>query len=395
MKIGIVVDNELDNDHRVLKQINQLVNAKHDVFVICFDFGNNYKKYDTFSVTRISINQNFKNVLVLLSTRFSFYERLWAKNISNFITTNDLEAIHCHDLYLSKASKKGIETSNSTNLKLTLDLHENYPAAINTYNWATKGWRKLIVNPQKWYDLEFEYLNYADTIITLSDWFSSDLISRFPALKEKEFITHPNLLDLPSFKIFEKNKAEIKFSKKNITLIYFGVVAQRRGIMQIMPWLEKMLKDGFLFHLLIIGPVDKADSNHFNSLLKLPELSKNTTYIDWANIASLPAYLKQADIGLAPFEVNAQHNSGVANKLYQYMYGAIPILATACKAQKELIQESECGLIYSDFESFEKQLKNLLNNKELRSKLGKNGCTKLNQLYNSKTDEKFLDVYNG
>lgn len=393
MRIGIVVDNEFDNDHRVQKQVNQLVKAKHDVFVICFNFGRKYKKYNTFKVTRISINQNLKNGLVLLSTRFSFYEKLWAKNISIFITTNDIEAIHCHDLYLSKACKKGIEISNSPTLKLTLDLHENYPAAINTYNWATKGWRKLIVNPKKWYDLEFEYLNFADAIITLSDWFSSDLTNRFPSLKSKKFVTHPNLLDISSFQKFEKTESKIKYSKKNVTLIYFGVVAQRRGIMQIMPWLEKMLQDGLNFHLLIIGPVDKADSKLFFRLLKSPKLVDNSTHINWADIASLPAYLKEADIGLAPFEVNAQHNSGVANKLYQYMYGAIPILATACKAQKELIQESECGFVYSDFESFKKQLKDLLSNKKLREELGKNGHKKLFQHYKSKADEEFLDIY--
>ena len=48
---------------------------------------------------------------------------------------------------MSKASKKGIQKSGVT-IPLTLDLHENYPAAINSYQWATKGWRQYIVQPK-------------------------------------------------------------------------------------------------------------------------------------------------------------------------------------------------------------------------------------------------------
>lgn len=392
MKIGIVVDNEFDSDHRVQKQVAQLVEANHEVFVICFDFGKEYKKYNTFKVTRIAINQTLKNILVLLSTRFFFYEKLWSSNITKFIHTHKLEAIHCHDLYMAKATKKGIQKS-AFNLKLTLDLHENYPYAINTYKWATIGWRKIIVNPKKWFRLEFEYLNYADNIITLSNSFSNNLTTRFPALKTKKFVTHPNLFNFSNFKKFENNIPKVKYTSKRVTLLYFGVIAQRRGLLQIMPWLDQLLENGLEFSLLIIGPVDKADSHKFDTLLKLPNLSNHTTYLKWADISTLPYYLNKANVGLAPFEVNPQHDSGVANKLYQYMYGAMPILATACKAQKELIETAECGLIYSDSNSFKTQLKKLVQIEVLRNQLGVNGKNHLTTLYKSNVDKEFLELY--
>jgi len=392
MKIGVIVDNEFDNDHRVQKQIKQLLLAGHSIFVLCLDFGSTYKKYTEITVARIPISQTFKNVLVMLSTRFSFYENLWAQHISKFIKTYQLEALHSHDLYMAKASRDGINNSNPS-ASLTIDLHENYPAAINSYQWATKGWRQLVVSPKKWFNKELEYLRYSDHIITLSESFKQDLLIRFPELQLKKIEVHPNFPDFKSFKLFENSSVEINFSSTIPTLFYFGVVAKRRGIIDLLPWLEKLLNNGYTFHLLIIGPVDKADKEVFTNYLKLKLLQKNSTYLPWADISLLPAYLKQIDIGLAPFEVNPQHDSGVANKLYQYMYGAIPILATECKAQKELIHNSNCGLTYSNYTTFKIQLKKLLESKEYREQLGSNGKKELLQLYKSEADQKFLKLY--
>mgnify|MGYP000167604936 CR=1 FL=1 len=392
MRIGVVVDNEFDNDHRVQKQVKQLVKANHSVFVLCFDFGETYKLYTDIDVHRITINRTVKNILVLFSTRFTFYEDLWTKHIARFTKINAIEALHSHDLYMAKASRKAID-QNRIKIPFTIDLHENYPAAINSYQWATKSWRKFIVNPKKWYAKEKEYLDYADSIITLSDSFRIDLINFFPELESKKFATHPNLPDFKSFQTFEKKFPKISFSSKIPTLFYFGVVAKRRGIINTLPWLAQLLTEGLKFHLLIIGPIDKADQKEFYQHLNAPVFKENSTYLPWIDISLLPSYLNSIDIGLAPFEVNPQHDSGVANKLYQYMYGSIPILATECKAQKKLIISANCGLVYNNFKSFRLQLKKLLENKEYRNQLGLNGKKELLRLYESGADQEFLKLY--
>lgn len=392
MRIGVVLDNEFDADHRVQKQVKQLIENKHDVFVICFDFGKNYKSYSNFKVTRIPINQTLKNILVLLNNRFFFYEYLWVKNICKLINSYQLDAIHCHDLYMSRPSKKAIIKSKY-NPVLTLDLHENYPHAINTYKWATKGWRKFIVKPKSWFVKEYEYLDYADNIVTLSESFTNNLKKKYPKLNKKKFVAHPNLFDFSNFTDNENYvpKTELEFNK--ITVLYFGVIAQRRGLLKTLPWIESLLNEGVDLHLLIIGPVDKADNKEFKKLLSLPKLSENHTYLKWIDIKELPYYLKKSAIALAPFEVNPQHDSGVANKIYQYMYGKIPVLASACEAQKELIENANCGYIFHDSQSFKKSLKTLVLNKTLRDRLGKNGYDKLVHLYNEKVDEKFIKLY--
>lgn len=393
MHIGVVVDNEFDNDHRVQKEIRLLLNDGHIVSVLCFDFNKTtLKSYSEFKVTRIRLHKKFRDLFVLLSTNFGFYRILWQKHISKFILENKIEAIHAHDLYMAKAAKKGIELSKKS-IPLVLDLHENYPAAINSYQWAIKGWRKYVVQPQKWYNKENTYLSYADRIITLSDSFKKDLISRFPNLKSTPIFVHPNMPDFESFSAFEKNEHTVTFNSEVPTLFYFGVVAKRRGIIDILPWIEDLLNQGQKFHTLIIGPVDKADKNDFLNYLNKPLLKANTTYIPWEDVKFLPAYLRKITIGLAPFQVNKQHDSGVANKLFQYMYGKIPILATKCKAQEDLITTANCGLLYDGKKEFETQLSKLLNSPELRLELGENGKTELLKLYKNNADTQFLNIY--
>lgn len=392
MNIGVVVDNEFDNDLRVQKEIRLLLAKGHMVSVLCFDFGRSYKTYHHINVVRVKIPKKIKDLLVLLSTNFGFYEALWKKNIAKFINNNNIEILHVHDLYLAKATKKGIDQSK-TSIPLVLDLHENYPAAISSYQWAIKGWRKYIVQPKKWYTKEAEYLAYADKLIVLSNSFKKNLTDRFSQLDSDAIYVHPNMPDFESFKAFENNEFSVDFESESPTLFYFGVVAKRRGIIDILPWLIKLHEAGKKFHTLIIGPVDKADKKAFFNYINHPSLKKNLTYIPWSDVKYLPAYLNKIAVGLAPFQVNAQHDSGVANKLFQYMYGKIPILATKCKAQQELIETSNCGLLYESQTDFSHQLNQLLDHPKLRDELGTNGHEALLKLYDKKADKQFLDIY--
>lgn len=392
MKIGVVVDNEFDHDHRVQKEIRMLQQEGHSISVLCFDFKKTYKTYPNLNVKRIRIPKKVRDLLVLLNTNFNFYELLWQKHIAQFIKENNLDALHVHDLYLSKAANKGIQQSTRA-IPLTLDLHENYPAAINSYEWAIKGWRKYVVQPKKWYQKEGEYLGYADNLIVLSDSFKDDLIKRFPFLKSENIFVHPNMPDFESYQDFEKTDYSVDFESDLPTLFYFGVVAKRRGVLDILPWIIELMEEGTKFHTLIIGPTDKADKAQFQSFINHPILKDYITYIPWSDVNYLPAYLKKITIGLAPFQVNAQHDSGVANKLFQYMYGEIPILATKCKAQQQLIEDSECGLLYDTKTEFKSAVKQLIESESLRKQLGVNGKQKLLELYQDKADWQFLKIY--
>ena len=380
MNIGIVLDNDLNDDARVIKQIG-ILKKNHNVYVLCYDFiGKSYKNIEGVKVNRIKIFIEIKNFIFLLFNFIPLYEIFWSYKISKFIKKNSIDIIHCHDLYMSKcvydANKK-----NKFKCKVILDLHENYPEVIKTYNW-TKGFiRNIIVRPNIWKRKEKEYLEYPDKIIVLSNHFKKIILDKYSFILEKNILVYPNVIDFKRFKNFQIDQSIERSNLK--TLLYYGVVGERRGIFHLITSLKEIIKKGYRLNLLIIGPIDKADKIKFLDLIESNYLRKYIKYIPWINIEKLPTYLNISDICTAPFLVNKQHESGVANKIFQYMYGKKPIIASNCKPQAELIKNFKCGLIYEDIDDLTNKIIYLIKNPVEIERMGNNGFNNLHKFYNN------------
>jgi glycosyltransferase involved in cell wall biosynthesis len=396
MKIGIVVDNELNNDKRVLREAEILRNHGYEVSVLCFGFGNMlYESPEGLTVVRKRINRRWKNTMFFFQNLFPCYERFWKNAVKQFLIENKIEALHVHDLYLSKAAHEGIMKSGRP-IPMVLDLHENYPYAVTTYNW-TKGFpRRLLSQPRLWIKKEKEYLDYADRIITLSDEFSDLLIKKYPELPTRIFTAIPNVPDLSE----QIGKADVTLKvvikESGPVLFYYGVVAERRGIFDVLEAFESLIREGKYLVLMIIGPADKKDRRKFKKSLSSPVISRRVYYLPWIDGSELPAYLKLADICLAPFHKNPQHESGVANKIFDYMLGAKPVVASDCLPQKRLIEQISCGIIYSDIEEMKEAIRKLSADGNLRKKMGDSGYKAILDHYN--TDlirERLLLLYTG
>lgn len=389
MKIGFVVDNELINDKRVLREIDILKESGYEIFVLCFGFDKKiYPPVDGISVTRIRINRKIKNTLFFFLNLVPVYEILWSSAIKNFIKGNDLAALHTHDLYMSKAGHKGIKGSGKK-IPMVLDLHENYPYAVTTYNWTRGILRNLLSQPQKWQKKEREYLGYADRIIVLSDEFRDTLNQRYPEISREKFVSLPNVPDLSRMTQKEPVTVKVDIKKGNILIFYFGVVAERRGIFDVLDVFNQLVNEGHASVFLIVGPVDKKDSRRFFDMINSEPLSKRLHYLPWIDLKELPAYLEIADICIAPFHKNPQHESGVANKIFDYMLGKKPVIASDCGPQKRLIEKYNCGIIYTSKDELKSAIIKLSDDPQLRIKMGENGFRAIIEEFNT---EKKKDV---
>ncbi|MCK7532427.1 MAG: hypothetical protein MZV63_16040 [Marinilabiliales bacterium] len=97
----------------------------------------------------------------------------------------------------------------------------------------------------------------------------------------------------------------------------------------------------------------KRIANDSKAYLNSPVLRDLLIYIPWIDLSELPSYLDVSDICLAPFHKNPQHESGVANKIYDYMLGSRAIIASDCKPQRNLIEKHQCGLVYNNLTEFQ------------------------------------------
>jgi glycosyltransferase involved in cell wall biosynthesis len=105
----------------------------------------------------------------------------------------------------------------------------------------------------------------------------------------------------------------------------------------------------------------------------------------------VPEAYKTADIYVIPslFE-------GTPKSLLEAMYNGLPVIGSDTNGIKNIIKDGENGLLFkvSNDRELTIKLKQIIENKELREKLGDNAITHVKNNYNYKTTlSEFIDVY--
>jgi glycosyltransferase involved in cell wall biosynthesis len=295
---------------------------------------------------------------------------------------------------MSRAAHSGIVNSGRK-IPLILDLHENYPFTVTTYNW-TKGFlRGLFSRPDAWKRKEGEYLGYADRIIVLSNEFRNLLLNRYPELTSDNFVVLPNVPDLSVQGHENRTLLKKPFKNDYPTIFYYGVIAERRGIFDALKVFADLVNEKHQVNFLLIGPVDKMDRTLFSQYINQEALTGRIHHIPWIESEEFPDYLEICDICIAPFHKNPQHESGVANKIYEYMLGGKPIVASDCKPQQNLIENYNCGLIFRNLQEFHDDIITLLTDRNLRETMGKNGKNAILANFNTEIVKNHLiNLYN-
>ncbi len=390
MNIGVIVDNEFNHDARVRNECKILAQAGHDVTVLCFNFGKykTFEKVGNINVYRISIKQKIRNIFFAFNNSIELYNIFWSNKIKKFIKKFNIDALHVHDLYMAKAAHYATKI---TNINFTLDLHENYPAAVKGYQWMYQFPFTYLIRPQKWERLEKKYLEYPNNIVVLSESFRNDLLLKYPFLNKKTFAVYPNVPDLEEFKNYKIDQSMYP-KDSDFILFYFGVISQRRGVFTVIDALEKLIKEIPAIKLLLIGPADKAEKEKFLKTINTPKLKRHITWYPWKDIRLLPSYINISDICLSPIVKNDQHESGVANKVFQYMIFERPLIVSDCKPQTKIVNEEQCGLVFKseDAGDLAQKIIILYQNKDMRIQMGENGKKAVEEKYNTKNFGKNL-----
>jgi glycosyltransferase involved in cell wall biosynthesis len=381
MKILIIVDNIFDNDIRVQRQCIMLDKAGYELVILCYDEGGKYKTYNKWTVIRYKISKFKKAIVMPLEIRLGTHTRLWSNFISKQLIANQPNLVVAHDMYMAKPTKLAIVKSK-LNIKFILDLHETYPHAVQSYGWTQSTLRKLIAKPKKWLELEESYLNYADAIIFLSDSFRNRTVARYPFLKKENTMILPNVSDIDFLNAQNIDLSVIDTSTEKCRIFYFGLISQARGVFDLINVVNEAIDLGANFELILVGPVVKSDKLEFNDCLHEDLNKKFIKYIPWININNLMSYLNIVDICVSPLWINPQHESGIANKVFQYMFGGKPLVVSNCKPQAELVLKTNSGFVYKDLLEFRDILLKLEADKHLRIELGQNGKRAIEGKYN-------------
>jgi glycosyltransferase involved in cell wall biosynthesis len=207
---------------------------------------------------------------------------------------------------------------------------------------------RLLIRPQKWKKKEKKYLQYAHRIIVLSDHFKNQLAERYPSLDKSKFVVFPNIPNLSKLLSYPIDMQILKDKKHDddFVLFYFGLISKRRGLNVVFDAIQQLVKSNPSLKLLLVGPIDKNERADFMVRINSEELKKHILYYEWMDISHLPSLISVSDLCLSPIEKNEHHESGVANKVYQYMVFGKALLVSDCKPQADLVASSGAGMVH-------------------------------------------------
>ncbi|WP_343330458.1 glycosyltransferase family 4 protein [Polaribacter staleyi] len=391
MKIGMILDAPFPPDPRVENEAVSLVKAGHEVFLFCLKYADEKESelINGIQVKRYA-STTLEYKLSALAYTVPFYSFLMEKKIHQFIKETTIAALHIHDIRIAEAVFKA---NKSFNLPVVLDLHDNMPEVMKLYPHLQKFPGKYIISPAKWKNKEKEFIEKADKVISVSPEFLENLVERIPSVKDK-LILVPNTIRESFYKDFKVDETIVNRYKDNFVILYLGDTHLRRGLQTAIEAIGSLKETIPNIKLVIVG------RNTTDVILKQQvadlKLGDFVDFEGWQNVSLFQSYILSSAICISPLHRNLQHDVAYANKIFQYMSLAKPLLVSDATAQKRVVEKNNTGLIHKDrdVKDFSDKILKLYNDEELRNRLGQNGKEFIESEFSwEQTSKKLLHLY--
>jgi glycosyltransferase involved in cell wall biosynthesis len=381
MKILMVLDHEFPSDIRVEKEIQTLTSAGHSIDLACFTQKNRMPIDESlgYKIFRKPISK-FRLKTSVGALKFPFYFNFWHTFLDQLLKEGNYQAIHIHDLPLAKV---GYKLSKRYHIKFILDLHENWPVLMKLSPHTKSLLGRLLHSNRQWLEYEKKYASLADGLVVVADEMKSRLLSK--GVSNKNIFTVPNTTDLNIYNNLKSNRPDPNF----ITLLYTGGINKHRGLELIINGLGKMnLPDNFRFWIVGSGKNEPS----LKKLVSDLKIEKQVIFFGWKQQFEVFELILKADITLISHIKNEHSDNTSPNKIFHYMLAKKPVLATNCNYIQNIVEQTECGIIYNNnrLEDFTEKLKFLMDNPSKRKYLGNNGFNAVIKNYNWENTSKNL-----
>ncbi len=392
LHIGMVLDAVFPPDPRVENEAIELINEGHKVFLFCLTYSNQLKED---SIHKIEVKRYTSNLLEYklsaLVYTIPLYSVIMKKKIGHFIEENKIDILHVHDMRIAEAT---FMANKKYQLPIVLDLHENRPEIMKAYPHLKKFPGNVLISLKKWKKKEEEFVKKVSKVIVVTEDAKTELLTRV-SMNPNKIISVPNTVRKSFYKdAVIKNDIVTRYKDK-FTLLYIGDTSLRRGLLTAIKSLCKLKNKISNIQLVIVGKSNLDDAFLKETVLKY-ELQDYVDFQGWQQPSLFPSYIFASDICISPLHKNVHHDTTYANKLFQYMSFAKPLLVSNATAQEKLTSRINIGLVHKEKETidFSEKVLKLYNNKNLREKLGENGKLFIeNQFSWEKTSKDLVHLY--
>jgi glycosyltransferase involved in cell wall biosynthesis len=171
------------------------------------------------------------------------------------------------------------------------------------------------------------------------------------------------------------------------TLIFSGLLAGDRGLEVALDALARLgERSSQRYALLIVGegPIRAALAEHVRRL----GLEQSVRLTGWIGHERLPDLIARANAGLLPFHSCSHINATLANKLFEYMALALPVIVSDVPPMVRVISETDCGLVFrhGDAADLARAIESLAADPVAARRLGAAGAAAVRRRYHWEVD---------
>lgn len=389
----MVLQSTYPTDIRVQKEANSLLDAGHDVTLLCRSVSSQggeetrpaREDIDGVTVHRINDRAPLRRLIwQQLNFDLRFRKPVWEHALESIVSTEEIDVVHVHDL---PAVKSTLVVAKKHDIPVIADFHEVYPAAMEQWR---KGWswkRKLMGNVllkplSRFKRLERQCVNEVDHIITISDEAKTYYLSDYD-LTADDVTVVSNMVELENFDT-ESAETVLTEYQDDFLITYVGRFGPHRGLEVAIQSLPEILASIPNARLVLVG---KAGTEAYDQKLRQMaselDVLDNITFTGWVDFEVVPAYMAASDVSFVLHTQSAHTDVAVPHKLSQYMAAGNPVIVTNRPPLKRIVTDASCGIsIQYNSNEFANAIVEIASNYTLHEKASKNSKKYAIEKYN-------------
>lgn len=374
----MVLDKPFPPDIRVLNEAVTLVEAGFQVGVLSIgpDDRPARETYRGIDIIRFKIPAKLRNILRGLAGTVPLLTLFLRWLLTRVRVDFPFDALHVHDLYLVGG---GISAGRRTGVPVVADLHENWVQALSLYAWSTRFPGRLLVSRSRWQKLEKCWLQRVERVLVVVE----EAHRRVEALgiDSSKITVTPNTIKIADFEQFALESAVAESILSPFTIVYTGGIDLHRGLDILVRAMPAVMRAAPA-RLVIVG--DGATRKDLVRLARDLGIADHITFTGWQPQEYMRSYIAGSQVCMVPHSKGGQNDATLPHKLFHYMYMKRPVVVTACRPLKRIVEDAQCGLVCvpDDPESMADALIHLRNYPQERERMGENGYRAVMARYN-------------
>lgn len=393
MKIAFFLDQSFPPDSRVENEAYSLVRAEHQVDLFSLNFKRLKPSYEVLNGIRVHRIDASDLLYRLSALAYSIpvFHWLLRPRIKAFIEKVKPEALHVHDMLMAKAVMD--VNDKFFKLPLTLDLHENRPEILQFYPHLQRFPGKYMINIERWRAAQTNLIRRADHIILVTPEAINDAVA-MSGRGRADFTAVANTIESEIYFNYPLDNQVIKRLSGGFNIVYVGDTGIRRGLDTAIAAMKSVIKIIPNAQLVIVGK--STQDEQLRQMVSSNGLEDNVLFEGWQDVSLFPSYIESASVCISPLHRNKHHDTTFANKIFQYMAGAKPLIVSDCPSQENVVKETQCGFVFKarDAEEMADCILKVYHNPEQAKLMGEAGKRAVIEKYNwSETSKGLLNIY--